>query len=119
MENQNKLSTFWLGFILGAIATGAGAYFFGTKKGREMLKKILELSENLEENLLIIGEELEEELGETGKQIKETLMELPNKINQQDNKTSKGIDSLLNKISMLSPNQKKSDKKFFIKEKSP
>lgn len=122
MENQNnKLSTFWLGFLLGSIAAGASAYLFGTKKGRETLKKILKLAENLEENLLVIGEELEEELGETGKDLKKTLMELPVKMNKENDIKKNvlgGLDGLLNKISQLSPNQEKQGKKFFIKEKT-
>lgn len=41
-------SNFWLGFFLGAGATGAGLYLFGTKNGRRQLKTALDLTENIE-----------------------------------------------------------------------
>lgn len=61
-QNNNKLSNLWLGFAFGAISAATLAFFLGTKKGRQMLKKILEISENLEENAVIIAEQLEEEI---------------------------------------------------------
>lgn len=80
MQDQNKLpySNFWLGFSLGAITLGIAGYLLGTKNGRTLLKKLLELSENLEENILLLGEELEEnfveksQLGQPQKPSQET-----------------------------------------------
>ncbi len=72
MLNQNqaqpdphKTSNLWLGFMFGAAVTTALGFFLGTKKGRQTLKQLLEISENLEENILILGEELEEMVGQT------------------------------------------------------
>lgn len=47
-HQETSHSNFWLGFILGAGATGAGLYLFGTQKGRRQLKGALALTENLE-----------------------------------------------------------------------
>ncbi|MBI1862746.1 hypothetical protein HYS00_01360 [Candidatus Microgenomates bacterium] len=41
-------SNFWLGFVLGAGATGAGLYLFGTQKGRRQLRTALDLTDNIE-----------------------------------------------------------------------
>ncbi len=59
-QNNHRASNLWLGFLFGAATATTLAFFLGTKKGREMLKKLLDVSENLEENILILGEELEE-----------------------------------------------------------
>lgn len=61
-DQSNKSSNLWLGFAFGAISTVTIAFFLGTKKGRQMLKKILELSEDLEDNALVIAQQLEEAL---------------------------------------------------------
>lgn len=61
MEKKNNihLSNFWFGFVLGgAVILGLG-YFFGTKKGREWLKKTLDFFDNFEENLELILKEIE------------------------------------------------------------
>ena len=57
--NDHKISNLWIGFGLGASLTLLISFFLGTKKGREMLKKILEVSENLEQDLLKMAEEIE------------------------------------------------------------
>lgn len=101
MENQNKhnVSNFWFGFLLGTTFAGSAAFLFGTKKGRKTLQKLLELSENLEENILFIAEELGDELKE--------------KAEEKDLST---IGSILNKIKTLSPQHSTSQKRFFIKK---
>lgn len=49
MQNQsNKTNNFWFGFALGMTASTAALYFFGTKKGRENLRRFLDLTEDLE-----------------------------------------------------------------------
>lgn len=47
-QQEQSHSNFWLGFFLGAGATGAGLYLFGTEKGRRQLRGALDLTENLE-----------------------------------------------------------------------
>ena len=44
-------SNFWFGLSIGISSALIFAYFFGTKKGREYLKKMLEIAENLPEDL--------------------------------------------------------------------
>jgi len=46
--HEPQHSNFWLGFILGAGATSAGLYLFGTEKGRKQMRGALDLTENLE-----------------------------------------------------------------------
>jgi len=49
--NNQRLTNFWFGFILGGLAVITAAYFFGTKKGRKSLQEIINFFENWEENL--------------------------------------------------------------------
>jgi len=63
-QNNNQPTSLWLGFAFGAISAASLAFFLGTKKGRQMLKKILELSEGLEENVLAIAQQIENALVE-------------------------------------------------------
>lgn len=86
---RNKSSNLWLGFAVGAITATSLAFLFGTQKGRQILKKLLEISENLEENALAIAEELEEMLAEKAENFSQ----------QQQNKPILG--TLLDKIKTL------------------
>lgn len=47
-DHSRKTSNFWFGFVLGTSASAAALYFFGTKKGRENMRRFLELTEDLE-----------------------------------------------------------------------
>lgn len=116
MENQNQVkldpnshknSNFWFGFALGGVTVTAAIFFLGTKKGRQTLKTLLEVSENLEENLLSLLEELEENLEEKEEEIEEILT-----------KKSKNysLTHLLDKIKNYAPQAKRQVKKFFVKE---
>jgi hypothetical protein len=53
MENKNnqQLTNFWFGFILGGVGLLTIAYFLGTKKGRTNLQQLISFFENWEENL--------------------------------------------------------------------
>lgn len=59
-EHGNSKSNLWLGFAFGAISATAIGFFLGTKKGRQILKKLLDLSENLEDNAMVLAEQIEE-----------------------------------------------------------
>lgn len=83
-QNEHKTSHLWLGFAFGTATTLTLTFLLGTKKGREILKKLLEVSENLEENLLALGEELEEELLKKGKEFKKDLKTLPDQSTLRD-----------------------------------
>lgn len=110
MENQNqhKLTQFWLGFAFGGIAVGGAAYLLGTEKGRKILRQILDLSENLEENLLLLAEELEEKIEEETGKIKETV----ENVEAEHPKLNK----VLHTIKSLTGSVDKTEKKFFIKK---
>ncbi|MDO8609420.1 MAG: hypothetical protein Q7R95_02645 [bacterium] len=112
MQNQNKhfINNFWFGFLLGAGATGAAAFFFGTKNGRKTLQKLLDLSENIEENLIYLAEEFGEEIKEKGIEI---TQEITKTVPKKEEST---LNQLLRKMSSLSPQSQSKIKKFFIKE---
>lgn len=49
MKSQsNHPTNFWFGFALGTTSVALLAYLLGTKKGRQSFKKLIELSENME-----------------------------------------------------------------------
>lgn len=111
MENQNKhkSSNFWNGFALGAAVASLTTFLLGTKKGRVLLHKTLELSENLEEHILSISEELGHELMQQH--------EFPSKSTDQTQKYQPILQTVLEKIKSLSPQRldKQSTKKVFNK----
>jgi hypothetical protein len=47
-KSDFKTSNLWLGFALGMTAGVGLAYFFGTKKGRQILKEIIETAEKFD-----------------------------------------------------------------------
>lgn len=114
MENQSshKSSNFWFGFALGIIAAGGAAYLFGTKKGRKKLQQFMELSENLEENVASfleeVGIDFKEKTSEEIKKLQPTFTALK--------KDHPSLNRLLDKIKILSPQEEKKGKKFFVKE---
>ena len=88
-QSNPKTTNFWFGFSLGILSTSAFIYFFGTEKGRKALKKLIDLTENFEENLSLIAEELDH-------------------IGLNDNKEStkkmaSTIGSILNKVKSFTP----------------
>src|SRR3989344_9471781 len=76
-QNHNKSSNLWLGFTFGAIAATTIVFLLGTKKGRQTLKKLLEFSENLEENALVIAEQIEESMIEKAEKISDAKHNKP------------------------------------------
>ena len=46
---RNTPTNFWFGFAIGSISAVAIAYLLATRQGRETLKKLISLSENLGE----------------------------------------------------------------------
>ena len=50
-QSEHKVSNFWVGFTVGICTLVVGGYLFGTRKGRESVKKALRFSENIEANL--------------------------------------------------------------------
>ena len=89
-QNNHKTSNFWFGFSLGILGTGALVYFFGTKKGRETMQKLLDLTENFEETINMLSEEL------TGTTIF-------HEDKKDSKKTFSSLGSLLSKIKVMSP----------------
>jgi len=108
MEKKEKVSNLWFGFVLGTLFTTFFLYLFGTKKGREVLKKFLEYSENLEEKLPDILEGLDINLNNNqGKNSKHDW---------QEKKMKTDFVGIINRIKFLTSPIKKQTKKFFVKE---
>jgi len=57
---NNNFNSLWVGFAFGAVTASALVFLLGTKKGRDLLKKILDVTDNLQENALFIAEQIEE-----------------------------------------------------------
>jgi len=51
VSQKNNSDNFWSGYALGILSGGALMYGFGTKKGREAVKKIMEHTDTLEHNI--------------------------------------------------------------------
>lgn len=60
--DEHKKTNFWFGFALGATTASTALVLLGTKKGRETLKRALELSEGLEETLFENAKDLSHEI---------------------------------------------------------
>lgn len=114
-QNNHKLSSFWFGFLLGGSLAGLTAFLFGTKQGRNTLKKILEMSENIEETVKLLLNEYSKEFKEKEEEIINQITNLTKK--QQSRKTlNSTLQEVLNKINILSPETQKKVKRFFVKE---
>ncbi|OGK19644.1 hypothetical protein A3D80_01135 [Candidatus Roizmanbacteria bacterium RIFCSPHIGHO2_02_FULL_40_13b] len=48
-KNSPHHQSFWSGLSLGVIVGGSALALFGTKKGREVVHKLLDISENFED----------------------------------------------------------------------
>ncbi len=113
-KTSNKLSSFWFGFLLGTGVTGAAAFFLGTKQGRKTLKKLIELSENMEDTLEGLVEEYGDDIREKGIEIVDELKKAAK--TNHDTPESHTLHSLLDKMKVLSPTTQKKVKRFFVKE---
>lgn len=115
MKSQNNHPTnFWFGFAVGTLGAAIAAYLVGTKKGRHNLKKLIEFSENMEENTpnLISGiHETLNSLADLGHNFQTTEHHAPHE------KTLHKTNSLENVISKIkqATQPDKYVKKFFAK----
>ncbi len=105
-QNNHKLSSFWFGFLLGGLLTGSAAFLLGTKQGRKTLKKVLEMSENIEETLKDLFDEYGDEIREKGVELLDNLKDLPKNHTHASPQTST-LYGLLDKIKILSPTTQK------------
>lgn len=96
-QSNHSPSTFWFGFALGTMATGLSLYLFGTKKGRATLKKVMDMTENLEENAFSLFQELEEHV-------------------VVPTEKAGGIESVMHRMKNLGHETEKTAKRFFTKE---
>ena len=114
-QNNHNLSSFWFGLVLGGIMTGSAAFFLGTKQGRKTLKRVIEMTEDMEGTLETFFEEYGDEIREKGKELLDDVKKLP-KNNTHTTSSSSTIHGLLDKIRIFSPETQKKVKRFFVKE---
>jgi len=116
-SEQHK-SNFWTGFAFGSVVIGLSAYALGTKKGREQLKKVLELADNMGEDFDGVLETLKKEFKETDfpGEIKKISESFEKHLNPETKK-SFHLSTIISKIKNLTPPQnQKQVKKFFVKD---
>ena len=115
MKNKEQTSNFWFGFALGTMAAVGSSYLLGTKNGRDLTKKLLDLTENLEENLDLIKTELLKEMDKQPHVEGYTSsLHLPTPPSHQEQK-QKPLAEILNKINSLTPHINSEPKKFIMK----
>lgn len=115
-KNDHKASNFWFGFALGSIAAVSAAYLAGTKKGRQISKKIIESFDDLEEDPSSFIEDIKGHLLSLKNNVefeKEDYSET--KEIKEEKKNFSTVQSIIDKIKG-SNLQEKTNKKFFIKE---
>jgi hypothetical protein len=110
-------TNFWFGFALGSLSAAAAAYLFGTKQGRQQLKKLVELSEQVGDNSPDIVSSVKEIMQSFSDPMREeatppSSTPLP----QQENEAPSGsLNSVMDKIKSVSQ-PKGYVKKFFSKD---
>lgn len=100
-NNTQDQNSFWNGLMLGSIVGSSVLYFFGTKKGREKLRNILDAVDDLDD---VILEELD--LG------KEASMK---KNKDEHEEVTSNIHAVLDKIQSSLPTRKEIQK-YFVKD---
>jgi len=116
--NNHPPSNFWTGFAFGSILIGVLLYSFGTKKGRQQVKNLIALAENLGEDLDEILDALKAEFKDSSSQnnLKKIAESFEHHLNPEIKKTFR-LSSIINKIKTLAPAQRqKQVKKFFVKD---
>ncbi len=94
-DDDHKRSGFWFGFALGTATASSAIFFLGTKKGRETLKRVLEVSEGLEETVF----ETLKDIGiETLHEVKDSLQPKLSKTFTSLVEPKKTIGAILEKI---------------------
>ncbi len=69
-HDDHKRSSFWFGFALGVSTASSAIFFLGTKKGRETLKRVLDVTEGLDE---VLFDKLKEIGVETLKEVNDHI----------------------------------------------
>ncbi|MBI4004506.1 YtxH domain-containing protein [Candidatus Roizmanbacteria bacterium] len=117
MRNQHNTPTnFWFGFAVGSMSAMITTYLLATKQGRETLKKLIELSENLGERspeFVSLLQNVAASLRNRGDRQTEAPPSLPSA--SQPQSTYSSLSSVLDKIRGATQGTP-SVKKFFTKD---
>ena len=111
-QNNTHPTNFWFGFAIGTLGAAIAAYLMGTKKGRQNLRKFIELSENIEENSpdLISGmHETLNAVAELGHHLQPAT-----EVNEKSLPKTGSMDTIISKIKHAT-HPDKYVKKFFAK----
>ena len=95
-QNNSKTTNFWFGFSIGGALIGGAIVMFGTKKGRETLRKMLDLTDNIEENIELLEKVVEEKLNKESGSVS----------NSSSSSNHSTLGNILDKIKILSPNSR-------------
>lgn len=93
-HNIRHHSNFWFSFTLGTLFGAGGLFFIGTKQGRKLLQKIIDMSENLEGS------------------VEEIITSFQENVHDQEKKIDDSLHSVLEKIRTTLPVKKEQDKPF-------
>lgn len=61
--NEVQQTNFWFGFSLGVSTLLVLSYLLGTRKGREMVRRVLKAAEEIDDNILVLLEKYVEGKG--------------------------------------------------------
>lgn len=76
MTNQkSKSDNFWSGYSMGMIAGAVATYAFGTKRGRDFLKKALDQTDNLEHDIEDVFHLIQDKVISLEKDVKKKIKE--------------------------------------------
>lgn len=98
--NSQAQSSFWFGLMMGGVVGSAALYAFGTKDGRSKLRKLIDIFENMDKNML---DDIESMIKDSSSELRNIAV------------SSSNISQVLDKIQSNSPLQKEI-KKYFKKE---
>src|SRR5687767_2651097 len=96
-STRNHKDTIWQGFAAGALAGGAVIYLLGTKRGRGLLKRAVEMAEDMEVDLGKYLEGVEEHIKE---ELEERIIPiLPHTpMNGEETTSSTGLTRVIDRI---------------------
>lgn len=108
-HHKKQQSQMWFCFTLGSIIGASGLFLIGTAQGRKLLRKAMEMAENMETSASKMIADLEDEAEEKGQKIKDFAEPLIGHT---------PLHTVLQKIQTVLPQHKVIEKSFVKHHKS-
>lgn len=108
-HHKKQQTHMWFGFTLGSIIGASGLFLIGTAQGRKLLKKAMEMAENMETSVGKMLADLEDEVEEKGQKIKDIVEPLIE---------TTPLHTVLQKIQTVLPPHKTTEKSYVKHNKS-